>query len=82
MFKYDFYMLYDTYKKRFLDILKRICERKVVPLQQIKKGNSFLSHLIQEKHTITRGTESVQLIISDNIRNYYTEYFWWISTED
>ena len=37
---------------------------------------------IEDKPTITKSSDSVQLIITDNIRNYYTEYFWWISTED
>lgn len=37
---------------------------------------------IKDKHSINRSADAVQLIITENVRDYYTELFWWISTED
>jgi hypothetical protein len=62
----------------------KLCGHKdynVTNVRKCKTMNEAEVHLT-EMHTMTTGEESVQIIVSDNIREYYTEYFWWISTED
>lgn len=72
----------------------KLCGRKeynVQVVRECKTMNEALAYLqgvveaetyIRDNHKIMTGNESVQIIITDNIRNYYTEYFWWISTKD
>ena len=72
----------------------KLCGRKdynVTIVRSCKTMNEAKAYLegvceaevhLTEMHTITTGESSVQIVVSDNIREYYTEFFCWISTED
>lgn len=54
-------------------------------IEECKKylnGINDTSLLITEKHFVVKCENSVEIVITENIENYYTSYFWWISTID